>query len=50
MLSGHADFPFFSCLVALLIYSFVGAQYLIGRSHAAGEISGAESRRSWPVE
>ncbi|KAH3883851.1 hypothetical protein DPMN_007819 [Dreissena polymorpha] len=41
MLSGPADLPFFNCLMALLISSFVGVQHLIGRSLVAGRISGA---------
>ncbi|KAH3842152.1 hypothetical protein DPMN_115646 [Dreissena polymorpha] len=39
MLSGPADLPLFNCLMALLISSFVGLQYLIGRSLIAGGIS-----------
>ncbi|KAH3802975.1 hypothetical protein DPMN_156673 [Dreissena polymorpha] len=39
MLSGPADLPFFNCLMALLISSFVGVQHLIGRSLVAGRIS-----------
>ncbi|KAH3841708.1 hypothetical protein DPMN_115181 [Dreissena polymorpha] len=38
MLSGPADLPFFNCLMALLISSFVGVQHLIGRSLVAGRI------------
>ncbi|KAH3853337.1 hypothetical protein DPMN_095859 [Dreissena polymorpha] len=40
MLSGPADLPFFNCLMALLVASFVGVQNLIGRSLVAGRISG----------
>ncbi|KAH3736266.1 hypothetical protein DPMN_042829 [Dreissena polymorpha] len=40
MLSGPTDLPFFNCLMALLISSFVGVQHLIGRSLVAGKIYG----------
>ncbi|KAH3853691.1 hypothetical protein DPMN_096223 [Dreissena polymorpha] len=40
MLSGPADLPFFNCLMALQIFSFVRVQHLIGRSLIAGGISG----------
>ncbi|KAH3819724.1 hypothetical protein DPMN_121467 [Dreissena polymorpha] len=40
MLSGPADLPFFNCLMALLISSFVRVQHLIGRSLVAGGIIG----------
>ncbi|KAH3710273.1 hypothetical protein DPMN_069747 [Dreissena polymorpha] len=33
------DLPFFNCLMALLISSFMVAQHLIGRSLVAGRIS-----------
>ncbi|EDO49088.1 predicted protein, partial [Nematostella vectensis] len=36
----HTDLPFFNCLMALQISSFVGAQHSIGRSLSAGGISG----------
>ncbi|KAH3890133.1 hypothetical protein DPMN_014204 [Dreissena polymorpha] len=39
MLSGPADLPFFDCLMALLISSFVGVQHLVGRSLVAGGIT-----------
>ncbi|KAH3781380.1 hypothetical protein DPMN_159207 [Dreissena polymorpha] len=39
MLSGPANVPFFKCLMALLISSFVGVQKLIGRSFVDDRIS-----------
>ncbi|KAH3769451.1 hypothetical protein DPMN_170720 [Dreissena polymorpha] len=39
MVSGPADLPFFNCLVALLIFSFVGVQLMKGKSLVAGRIS-----------
>ncbi|KAH3883918.1 hypothetical protein DPMN_007887 [Dreissena polymorpha] len=52
MLSGPADLPFFNCLMALLISSFVGMQHLIDRSLVAVRISGGFTgagllRSSW---
>ncbi|KAH3710943.1 hypothetical protein DPMN_070441 [Dreissena polymorpha] len=40
ILTSPTDWPFFNCLMALLISSFVGVQHLIGRSLVADRISG----------